>query len=137
MSDRGAQAVLAAVVLALLAAVAFVRLPAFWGDGATYYTMAWSLAEDLDLEYEARDVVRVRREFPSGPQGIFMKRSSGGLALDGEGGGLHRVPPDKPRIYFAKANLYPLVAAPFVRFMGTRGLLVVNVLSLGVALFAA
>ena len=40
--------------------------PAFWGDGATYYAMAWSLAEDLDLRYEARDVFRVRREFPWG-----------------------------------------------------------------------
>ena len=59
-----------------------MRLPGFWGDGATYYSMARSLAEDGDLRYEARDVFRARREFPSGPQGLFLKRASGGLRWD-------------------------------------------------------
>src|SRR5262249_11559940 len=81
-------------------AVATGRLPGFWGDGATYYSMAWSLAEDGDLRYEARDLLRARRDIPSGPQGIFLKRASGGLAWDGAGGfpRLRRVSADEPRI---------------------------------------
>jgi hypothetical protein len=137
VTDKAARGLLAVVVVALLAAVWNVRLPQFWGDGATYYTMAWSLAEDLDLRYEARDVFRVRREFPMGPQGIFLKRASGGLAWDPEAGfpWLKRVPEGEPRVYFAKAFLHPLVAAPFVRMLGTRGLLVLNVLAFAVALW--
>jgi hypothetical protein len=119
-SDRTARVVLGAVVLALLAGVWSVRLPQFWGDGATYYSMAWSLAEDFDLRYEARDIFRVRREFPMGPQGIFLKRT--------------RLQPDE-RVYFAKSFLHPVVAAPFVRLLGTRGLLVLNVLAFGVTLW--
>jgi hypothetical protein len=135
VTDRAAAAVLGLVTAALLAAACTVRLPEFWGDGATYYSQAWSLAEDLDLRYEARDVFRVRREFPGGPQGIFLKRASGGLAWDGEAfPWLRRVPPDAPRIYFAKAFTYPLAAAPFVAVFGTRGLLVANVFFLAVAL---
>ena len=77
----------------VVGAVLAVRLPGFWGDGATYYAMAWSLAEDGDLRYEARDVFRVRREFPSGPQGLFLKRASGGLRWDAA----ERLPVDAPR----------------------------------------
>lgn len=135
--ERAAWLVLAALAVALVAAVFFVRIPQFWADGATYHAMAWSLAEDGDLEYEARDLSRVRREFPTGPQGIFLKRASGGWALDPAGGfpWLKHVPGERPRIYFAKAFLYPAVAAPFVKLMGTRGLLAVNALALAVALF--
>ncbi len=139
MSDRAARLVLGAFVAAMVAAVCLVRLPGFWGDGATYYTMAWSLAEDGDLRYEARDMLRVRREFPSGPQGLFLKRASGGLHWDGAGGvpRVRRVPARQPRIYFAKALSYPLAAAPLVALMGTRGLLVTNALALGLALVLA
>jgi Glycosyltransferase family 87 len=139
LSDRAARLVLAFVVAALIAAVCVVRLPGFWGDGATYYTMAWSLAEDGDLRYEARDVFRVRREFPSGPQGLFLKRASGGLRWDAADGfpWVRRVTADQPRIYFAKALTYPLAAAPLVALMGTRGLLVLNALALGLTLVLA
>ena len=41
----------------------------FWGDGATYYAMAWSLARDLDLRFDEGDLARVRSEYPNGPQG--------------------------------------------------------------------
>jgi hypothetical protein len=139
MTDRAAQAVLALVVAALVVAVCLVRLPGFWGDGATYYAMAWSLAEDRDLRYEARDVARVRREYPEGPQGLFLKRASGGLRRDPEGGfpWIRRVAADEPRVYFAKAMTYPLLAAPLVAVMGTRGLLVTNSLALGLGLVLA
>jgi hypothetical protein len=136
--DRAARCALAFVSALLVAAAFAVPIPQFWADGATYHGMAWSLAEDGDLEYEARDVFRVRREIPSGPQGLFLKRASGGWALDPAGGfpWLKHVPEEAPRVYFAKANLYPLVAAPFVKLMGTPGLLVVNAIALAVALFA-
>jgi hypothetical protein len=110
----------------------------FWGDGATYYTMAWSLAEDFDLRYEARDPIRVRREFESGAQGIFLKRASGGFKWTPETGfpWLTRIPNEEKerRIYFAKPFTYGVMAAPFVHWFGTRGLLVVNALGLGLAL---
>jgi hypothetical protein len=136
--DRVAHAALGVVAALLLAGVLSVRIPEFWADGATYHAMAWSLAEDGDLEYEARDVYRVRREFPSGPQGIFLKRAHGGWAFDPAGGfpWLKHVPEDKRRVYFAKAFIYPAVAAPLVKLLGTPGLLVLNALALAVALFA-
>jgi hypothetical protein len=139
VSERAARVVLAVVVLALAAGAVAVRIPRFWSDGATYHAMAWSLAEDLDLRYEARDVLRVRREIPSGPQGVFLKRASGGLRWAPERGfpWLARVPEAEPRVYFAKAFLYPVAAAPLVAVLGTRGLLLANALSLGAALACA
>jgi hypothetical protein len=137
VTERAARVILGVLVAAMIAGVCVVRLPGFWGDGATYYTMAWSLAEDGDLRYEARDVFRVRREVPSGPQGLFLKRASGGLRWGGDGGLVSRVPADQPRIYFAKAMTYPLAAAPLVALLGTRGLLVLNALALGLTLVLA
>jgi hypothetical protein len=137
VNDRAARLALAVVCAALVASVFAIRVPQFWADGATYHAMAWSLAEDGDLEYQARDVFRVRRELPTGPQGIFLKRASGGYTFDGSSfPWLARVPAEAPRVYFAKANIYPLVAAPFVRLLGSVGLLVVNALALVVALWA-
>ena len=81
----------------------------FAGDAATYYTLGHSLAHDLDFEYRRDDLVRVWEEFPSGPEGIFLKRSGG-------------------RIYYAKAYIYPLLAAPFIRLFGTNGFLVLHAL---------
>jgi len=139
VSERAARLLLAVLAAAMVAGVCLVRLPGFWGDGATYYTMAHSLAEDGDLRYEARDVFRARREFPAGPQGLFLKRASGGLRVDGPGGfpWIRRVTEDDKRIYFAKAFTYPVAAAPLVALMGTRGLLVTNALSLGLVLVLA
>jgi hypothetical protein len=144
LSDRVARLVLGGLGLGLVAAALATDLAGrsggeFWGDGATYHAMARSLAEDFDLRYEARDVFRVRREFKSGPQGVFLKRASGGLRFDPSGGfpWFSRVPPNEPRLYYAKAFVYPLVAAPFVRLLGTRGLLVVNGLVLALAVWLA
>ncbi|HJS58974.1 MAG TPA: hypothetical protein VKA01_12805, partial [Vicinamibacteria bacterium] len=68
MSARGAWVAILLAVAGLVAVALATDLAAesgggFWGDGATYHTMAWSLAEDGDLRYEARDPLRVRREF--------------------------------------------------------------------------
>ncbi len=140
--ERRARAILALLAVALAGLAVSTDLPAvsgqeFWGDSATYYAMAWSLARDLDVRYEAKDLLRVRREYPAGPQGLFVKRASGGLTLDSEGSfpGVRRVRPEERRLYFAKAAAYPALAAPLVALMGTRGLLVTNALALGLALW--
>ena len=87
MSDRAARAVLVVLGVVLAAMVLRLDLPAasegqFWSDGATYHAMAHSLAEDFDLRFEARDLFRARREFSGGPQGVFLKRTAGGLRVD-------------------------------------------------------
>ena len=82
----------------------------FSGDAATYYTLGQSLAHDLDFEFKRDDLERVWKEFPSGPEGIFLKRGGGG------------------KIYYAKAYVYPLAAAPFIWLFGTNGFLVLHAL---------
>ena len=141
-AERPVRVLLLAIAVGLVAAALAANLPVvsegeFWGDGATYYGMAWSLARDLDVRYDAGDLERVRREYPAGPQGLFAKRSSGGLACDLQGGfpWVRRVRPDEGRLYFAKAVGYPLAAAPLVALLGTRGLLVANALALALALW--
>jgi len=134
--------VLALATLALVAATAGLDLPRaskgeFWGDGATYYAMAWSLARDLDLRFDAGDLERVRAEYPNGPQGVFLKRASGGLTVDGGAGfpWVRRVRSDEGRLYYAKAFAHPLVVAPLVALLGTRGLTLANGLLLSGALW--
>ncbi|HXY42221.1 MAG TPA: hypothetical protein VEQ10_21270 [Vicinamibacteria bacterium] len=138
------RAVLALVGIALVAATAAVDLPRasnreFWGDSATYYAMAWSLARDHDLAYGPQDLARVRLEYPGGPQGLFLKRASGGLTIDRTVGfpWLRRVKPAEGRLYYAKAFAYPLLATPFVALAGTRGLLLLNGALMAVALMLA
>ncbi len=140
----GARLVLVAVTVALAGATLAIDLPRasdreFWGDGATYYAMAWSLARDLDLRFDAGDLARVRAEYPNGPQGLFLKRASGGLTIDAAGGfpWVRRVRPEEGRLYYAKAFAHPLVAAPLVAVLGTRGLTLANGLLLSAALWLA
>jgi hypothetical protein len=141
VSERVARTLLASVIVAIGAATVAVDLPSlsggtFWGDGATYYCMASSLAQDGDLRYEVGDLLRVKREFPAGPQGVFLKRGSGGFVRSESFPWLRRVPADKPQIYYAKPFVYSLAAAPLVRVLGARGLLLTNVLCLAAALVA-
>jgi hypothetical protein len=82
----------------------------FAGDAATYYTLGHSIAHDFDFEYRRDDLVRVWKEFPSGPEGLFLKRGEEG------------------RLYYAKAYIYPLVASPFIWLFGTNGFLVLHAL---------
>lgn len=139
MSERGARLILGLIVAGMTTAALSGDLEdlvehRFWSDGATYYSMALSLAEDFDLRYEAGDVLRVRREFGSGPEGIFLKRSSGGLAFTADFPWLRRIGEDEPRVYYAKAFAYAAAVAPLVRLLGGRGMLVGNAFFLGVAL---
>ena len=140
----GARLVLWLVSLALAGTTLGLDLPRasqgeFWGDGATYYAMAWSLARDLDLRFDEGDLARVRSEFPNGPQGLFLKRASGGLTVDGAAGfpWLRRVRADEGRLYYAKAFVHPLMAAPLVALLGTRGLPLANGVFLSAALWLA
>ncbi len=104
-------------------------------DEATYYMMGHSLARDGDLTYRRQDLVRVWREFPSGPSGLFLKRGRDIV----DAGTMWRPPfvwtttqpdPDQKRFFYGKAFVYPLFAAPFVKLFGTNGFLVLHALLL-------
>jgi hypothetical protein len=130
---RGPLAVIGTIGLLLAGFSLTVDYPrsagTFWSDGATYYAMAHSLAFDFDITYERQDLERVFQEFRNGPSGIFLKR---GREIDLTF--TSRVPflvskgPLTGDVYFGKAFLYSLAAAPFVRFLGTNGILLLHAL---------
>lgn len=136
----------AALVLCLYGGIALsVDFPrAAFGiqsDEATYYMMGHSLAEDGDLAYRREDLSRVWREFPSGPSGVFLKK---GTDVDVRISGaapfvrLDRRPdPDRARLFYGKSYLYPLMASPFVRMVGTNGFLLFHALLLALVTLAA
>ncbi|MGD9903711.1 MAG: hypothetical protein AB7U83_09580 [Vicinamibacterales bacterium] len=126
-------ALLAAVLLGWALTANYPKLSyGFFSDASTYYGLGHSLADDGDFEFRREDLVRVWYEFPSGPEGIFLKRGADpDLRLDGTAPFLHldvRPDADPTRLYFAKAFLYPLFAAPFIAVVGTNGFLVLHVL---------
>jgi hypothetical protein len=90
----------------------------FFGDAATYYTLGHSLATDLDFEYQRDDLTRVWKEYPSGPEGLFLKRSGG-------------------RLFYAKSFIYPLAAAPFIWMFGTNGFFVLHAVLLTLCFLCA
>ena len=137
-------AVLAALFLCVYGGIAVsVDFPqaaiGIQSDEATYYMMGHSLAKDADVTYRREDLVRVWKEFDSGPTGVFLKRGSDIV----EWGLMMRPPffwtrvepdPDGSRLFFGKSFIYPLFAAPFVRLFGTNGFLLLHaVLLAGVA----
>jgi hypothetical protein len=65
VSERHARIALALLALALGLGTLAVDLPRaargeLWGDSATYHAMAWSLAHDRDLRYDAGDLAQDR-----------------------------------------------------------------------------
>ncbi len=89
----------------------FINLPSLQGnflfaDEAIYYSMTQSLANDFDLEYTKKDLIRYYKAFDSGPLGIFLKKGK------------------NDRLFFAKSYIYPLFASPFVKIFGCNGFLV-------------
>ena len=103
-------------------------------DEATYVVMALSVAHDWDLSYERRDLERFAAIYHSGPEGIFLKRGRElRLSVRPPFPFVHlvrRADPDTSRLYFGKAFVYPLFAAPFVRLWGLNGMLLFHVLLL-------
>lgn len=138
---------LAAVILSLYGGLALsVDFPrAAFGlhsDEATYYMMGHSLAEDGDVTYRREDLVRVWREFPGGPSGLFLKRGrdilDGGLMLRPPFFWTRTQPdPDGSRLFFGKSFIYPLFAAPFVAAFGTNGFLVFHAVLLTLVAWCA
>jgi hypothetical protein len=125
-------AAVGSVLLAWSLTVDFTKsVPGFFGDAATYYSLGHSLAEDFDFEFRREDLVRVWREFQSGPEGIFLKR---GRDVEGVRWSSSlpffeiraRPDPDGGRLYYGKGFIYPLFAAPFVKLFGTNGFLVLH-----------
>ena len=91
----------------------FINLPALQGnflfaDEAIYYSMTQSIAQDGDIEYTKKDLVRYYKAFDSGPLGIFLKKGKDN------------------KIFYAKSYAYPLFAAPFVKIFGSNGFLVLH-----------
>jgi hypothetical protein len=125
-------ATLGVVLLAWALTVDFPRITGgFFGDGATYYSLTYSLAHDFDFEYRRDDLVRVWREFSTGPEGIFLKRGRDvqGLSVISQWPFMRidaTADWDSERLYYAKSFIYPLFAAPFVRLFGTNGFLVLH-----------
>lgn len=131
------------VLLAFALSVDFARTAhGFKGDEATYYSLTHSIVRDRDFTYQRRDLIRVWEEFPSGPEGVFLKRGS-------EIHGLKRVSsfpfvaldqsPDRSelRYFYGKSFIYPLFAAPFVALFGTNGFLVFHALLMALSFGAA
>lgn len=137
---RGAWLTLAVVfVVALLAAVSTDVVRAGAGvksDEATYVSMALSLAYDHDVSYQRRDLERFWGLYGQGPEGIFLKKGKQFRVRLAARPPFVRVLNDAPdvqrdRLYFGKALIYAVAAAPFVRLFGMSGFLVLHVLLLG------
>ena len=104
----------------------------FKGDEATYYSLTHSLARDFDFAFTRVDLVRVWDEFPTGPEGIFLKRGRRVTLRRADAFPWVRI--GKPyvvdRLFYGKSFIYPLAAAPFVRVFGTNGFLVLHAILL-------
>jgi hypothetical protein len=138
VADRAV--VLTAVVLLLVAMAAAITVDVVQSgygvksDEATYVGMTLSLAYDHDLAYERRDLDRFWTLYGTGPEGVFLKAGKAlRLRLDGSPPflRLQKLPdPRNDRLYFGKAMIYSVAAAPFVRVLGMNGFLVFHVLLL-------
>jgi hypothetical protein len=128
-------AVLLIVALAAAISVDVVRAGyGLKGDEATYVSMALSVAFDHDITYQRSDLERFWGLYRSGPEGLFLKRGKQWrVRVNSRSPYVHvsRSPDSRDdRLYFGKALIYPVAAAPFVRLFGLNGLLVLNVLLL-------
>jgi hypothetical protein len=105
------------IFMVFLGASLFVNLPAIhqgflFADQAIYYSMTQSLAQDGDIEYTKRDLMRYEHDFPARPLGIFLKKGKDG------------------KLFYAKSYAYSLFAAPFFKSFGANGALVFHALLL-------
>jgi hypothetical protein len=106
-------------------------------DDAVYAAAALSAAFDGNLSFEQRDLERFEGLYHQGPEGIFLKRGKTlHLRANANFPFLHiekAADPRTDRLYFGKALIYPIIAAPFVRAFGLNGLLLLNVVMLAIA----
>ncbi len=104
------------------------------GDEATYVAMALSLAHDGNLVYESEDEERFFSVYNGGPQGIYLKKGVRSFfEFDGVFPYLHRgtYPEGRDdRLFFGKAFISAVFAAPFVLLAGVNGILWLNVVLL-------
>jgi hypothetical protein len=77
-----------------------------FADEAIYYFITQSIVQDKDLEYTKQDLIRYKSEIGADPLGVFLKKGK------------------DDKIFFAKSFVYPLFAAPFVKFFGINGFLI-------------
>jgi hypothetical protein len=107
------------------------------GDEATYVASGLSAAYDGDLTYQRKDLERFFGLYRAGPEGIFLKRGKVlRIHADGTPPFLHlvkRADSRHDRLFFAKALIYGVASAPFVRLFGLNGFLVLHVLLLFVS----
>lgn len=111
LENKKVLAILCLIFFFFLGLSLFINLPALQGnflfaDEAIYYSMTESLANDFDIEYSKKDLIRYYQAFDSGPLGIFLKKGK------------------NDRLFFAKSYIYPLFASPFVKVFGCNGFLV-------------
>jgi hypothetical protein len=135
----GAAALVGAVlvIVGLAAALSIDVIPAGYGvksDEATYVGMTLSLAYDHDLAYQRRDLDRFWGLYKTGPEGVFLKTGKTlRIRLNSTPPFLHvaKLPdPQTDRLFWGKAFIYSVFAAPFVRILGMNGFLVFHVLLL-------
>ena len=137
-AGRGATLVGAVLlIVGLAAAMSIDVIPAGYGvksDEATYVGMTLSLAYDHDLAYQRRDLDRFWGLYKTGPEGVFLKAGKTlRIRLNSSPPFLHvtkLADPRTDRLYWGKAFIYSVFAAPFVRILGMNGFLVFHVLLL-------
>ena len=115
----------------------------FKGDEATYVLMAFSLADDLDMKYQAGDLKRFyglyrddRNPNGVGPNGIFIKKGSRIVgwkwaehpSLTAPLEFVREEIPTSQSIEYGKSFAYPLFAAPFAKLGGLGGMFLFNVM---------
>lgn len=88
----------------------------FFSDESSYFSITQSIAYDLDIKYSKEDISRIKKNFATGPEAVYLKRSKNGV------------------LTFAKFFAYPLFAAPFFRIFGVNGFLLFNGLMIFFAL---
>jgi hypothetical protein len=124
-------------IVALAAAISIDVVKTGYGvksDEATYVGMTLSLVYDHDLAFQRRDLDRFWGLYKTGPEGVFLKTGKAlRLRLDLSPPFLHirkLSDPHPDRLYWGKAMIYSVAAAPFVRVFGMNGFLVFHVLLL-------
>jgi len=127
-----------AVLLAAAISIDVVRVGyGVKSDEATYVAMALSLAYDGNLSYERADLERFWAIYEAGPEGIFLKRGHQLRIRPSVSPPFVRITRTadarSDRLYFGKAMIYSIAAAPFVWLLGMNGFLVFHALLLGVA----